>query len=67
MANKSPVYNIIAVPIEKIIPNTYKDVYKRQCIPRMRTSFNIGKDFFPALWALNGARGICTVHFLPRP
>lgn len=23
MANKSPVYNIIAVPIEKIIPNTY--------------------------------------------
>lgn len=23
MANKSPVYNIIAVPIEKIVPNTY--------------------------------------------
>ena len=32
MKFKSPVYHVIAVPIEKIVPNTYnpKDVYKRQ-------------------------------------
>ena len=23
MANKSPVYNVISVPVEKIVPNTY--------------------------------------------